>query len=76
MKHSDAISYRAECEVPTSPGWYWVQEKGNRRKPARKEIIPMSVVVSQFTGRLIMATSIYPMTNYRWFGPVTMVVEG
>lgn len=76
MKHSAAVSYRIESEVPSSPGWYWAQEKGNRRKPARKEIIPMLVVISQYTGNLIMVTSIYPMTNYRWFGPVTMVVEG
>lgn len=76
MKYSEVVSYRAECEAPSAPGWYWAQEKGNKRKPPRKEIIPMPVVTSQYTGKLIMATSIYPIDNYRWFGPVIMVTEG
>ena len=63
--------HRSEQRAPTEPGRYYAVRKDN----PNSEIFP--VYLGDYGGHILMVagTTLFPLEDYRWFGPVPEVQE-
>lgn len=76
MKYCPQIEWRTKTERPTEPGWYW-----GRWRTSPKNVVPFPTRLITYGGAdlhvVIMGDVIeYPLSDFDFFGPVTMVKEG